>query len=141
LIPKGSTVIANHFTIFRDPAVYSPSPNLFIPERWLSSPSNTPPPEHFFGWGRRSCPGHQIARNSLFIAVARLVWAFEIEGVGEKPDPLMQTEGFSQGPVDFEVLCTVREGREKVVKSAWEGAEKDVDVLMKKVEEAQVVKG
>ncbi|KAI7239248.1 hypothetical protein KC330_g2067 [Hortaea werneckii] len=32
-----------------------------------------------FGFGRRICAGRHIARNGLFIKVARLLWAFNIE--------------------------------------------------------------
>ena len=31
-----------------------------------------------FGWGRRVCPGASVAKNSIFISVARLLWAFEV---------------------------------------------------------------
>ena len=31
-----------------------------------------------FGWGRRVCPGAPVAKNSVFISVARILWAFEI---------------------------------------------------------------
>lgn len=32
-----------------------------------------------FGWGRRICPGADLASNSLFVALAKLLWAFGIE--------------------------------------------------------------
>jgi hypothetical protein len=95
-----------------------------------------------FGWGRRACPGHQIARNSVFIAVARLSWAFDIHAIGELPDPLDQTDDrFSQGPNPFEVEFKVRSDHfADVIRSAWASAEKDVDVLLARVEEAQLNK-
>lgn len=138
-IPKGSTVIANHFSIFRDSAVYA-SPNEFLPERWLENPNL---PMAAFGWGRRACPGHQIARNSVFIVIARISWAFDILHIGDLPDPLNQSDDrFSQGPKPFEVQFKVRSERvADVIRSAWESAEKDVDVLLAHVARAQSGKG
>jgi cytochrome P450 len=49
-----------------------------------------------FGWGRRICYGAGLAENSLFIALAKLLWAFD---VGPKSssvyDILAYTEGFN----------------------------------------------
>jgi Cytochrome P450 len=40
--------------------------------------------DHFsFGAGRRICPGIHLSENSLFITLARILWAFKIEGVGD----------------------------------------------------------
>lgn len=92
-----------------------------------------------FGWGRRACPGHQIARNSVFIAIARLVWAFDLKPIGSPPDPLNQTDDrFSQGPKSFQVDFKVRnEHTAEVIRNAWANAEKDIDILMAGVEQAQ----
>lgn len=58
-----------------------------------------------------------------------------MHAVGERPDPLKQTDDrFSQGPVRFEVEFGVRSGREGVVRRAWEGAERDLGVLLGGVE-------
>jgi cytochrome P450 len=32
-----------------------------------------------FGWGRRVCPGQQVAEQSLFITIARILWGFNIK--------------------------------------------------------------
>lgn len=32
-----------------------------------------------FGFGKRACPGQYIAKDVLFITVARLLWAFDIK--------------------------------------------------------------
>ncbi|KAL2135470.1 hypothetical protein VTI74DRAFT_8329 [Chaetomium olivicolor] len=47
----------------------------------INSPTFTDPGlrDHFtFGAGRRNCPGLQFAHNSLFINIARIIWAFDI---------------------------------------------------------------
>jgi cytochrome P450 len=63
-------------------------PNEFRPERWLQHPDQ---PFPTFGIGRRSCPGKQMAQNSLFIAIARILWAYNIShcyGVNGKNVPI-----------------------------------------------------
>ncbi|KAI1881629.1 hypothetical protein JX265_000455 [Neoarthrinium moseri] len=122
-IPAGSLVIANHWGIGRDESVYGPNPDTFIPERWLCSEGDkesktlngikdmyTPG----FGFGRRVCTGQHIARNALFIAVARILWAFDVELAttesGEKVaiDPMANTEGFAVRPLPFNAVFRPR---------------------------------
>lgn len=70
-IPKGSTVIANAWALTRDESTF-PDPDNFDPERWINHPDHALS-SLGFGFGRRSCPGHWVARNSIFIVVARYV--------------------------------------------------------------------
>ncbi|KIO29623.1 hypothetical protein M407DRAFT_70289 [Tulasnella calospora MUT 4182] len=82
-IPKGTTIIANAWAISRDPAHFE-SPSSFKPERFLdeddSSSTPTVDPRHFvFGFGRRICPGMDLALHSLWMGVALTLWAFEIK--------------------------------------------------------------
>ncbi|KAK7753351.1 hypothetical protein SLS62_004641 [Diatrype stigma] len=89
-IPAGSVVIANHWAITREEAVFGPDVEAFLPERWLSVRTSGDKgdaatevlkdlPTVGFGYGRRICPGRHVARNSLWIAVAKLLWAFDFE--------------------------------------------------------------
>lgn len=74
-------------SIQRDPALY-PDPDSFNPNRWLSVeyPTYREPLTQYpncqnysvFGFGRRLCPGSNIAERSLNIIVARLGWACNI---------------------------------------------------------------
>ncbi|VBB79476.1 Putative Cytochrome P450 E-class, group I [Podospora comata] len=73
-IPANSVVIPNHWAITREEAVFGPDVEAFVPERWLGEEL----PIVGFGYGRRICPGRHVARNGLWIAVARLLWAFDI---------------------------------------------------------------
>ncbi|KIM46552.1 hypothetical protein M413DRAFT_24257 [Hebeloma cylindrosporum] len=89
-IPKGAVVIANIW----DPNVY-PDYDEFRPERFLDEEGNhvTPPNTHgqghvSFGFGRRVCLGMNVANNALFITMASLLWAVNIEparGTDGKP--------------------------------------------------------
>jgi cytochrome P450 len=73
-IPRGAIILPDIWTIHRDRAVYGDDAEQFRPERWPEDPKL---PNHSFGFGRRSCTGERIARNALFIAIARLLWAFD----------------------------------------------------------------
>ncbi|KAG7086431.1 hypothetical protein E1B28_002385 [Marasmius oreades] len=88
LIPKNSQVIGNVWTIHMDPKTYT-NPFAFNPERflqkdeekntWASGPNYKDRVHYVFGWGRRFCPGHDIAEASLFIVLSRILWAFNLK--------------------------------------------------------------
>ena len=85
-----------------------PDPEAFRPERFLEAKdSRIASFELPFGFGRRICPGMHLARNSIFINTARLLWAFDILPAlnehGEKviPDSMNFTNGFNSKPVSF----------------------------------------
>ncbi|KAI0795531.1 cytochrome P450 [Abortiporus biennis] len=121
-IPKGSTVFANFASIMHDPTTF-PSPDQFIPERFLpKSPLYNPQMDPFdlpFGFGRRICPGMHLARNSIFMNISRLLWAFDIKPALDSndceviPDSWNYTEGFNSRPVSFN--CRFAPRNDKVV--------------------------
>jgi hypothetical protein len=67
-IPKRATVIGNHWASHLDEDVYG-DPYVFRPDRWIENPDLATSP---FGFGRRVCIGQHIAKNSIFINIARL---------------------------------------------------------------------
>ncbi|QRW01674.1 cytochrome P450 family protein [Ceratobasidium sp. AG-Ba] len=85
-LPKDSTIICNIWAIHSNPERYE-DPEVFKPERFLEHKMSAAESiaqgdpfkrDHFaFGAGRRSCPGVQIAEQGIFIALSRLLWAFE----------------------------------------------------------------
>ncbi|THU92354.1 cytochrome P450 [Dendrothele bispora CBS 962.96] len=85
-IPKGATVIGNHWSICRDPDVF-PEPEEFRIDRWLDKDGQFFEEQHtlIFGFGRRVCPGQHVANRSLFIATALLLWAFRITQDPQNP--------------------------------------------------------
>ncbi|KAH9937759.1 cytochrome P450 [Epithele typhae] len=126
-IPKGATVFANLAGIMRDPALF-PAPDAFRPERFLES-SADPRLREFdlpFGFGRRVCVGVHLARASLFVAVSRVLWAFDVvpaPGARGLPDPWAFTDGFNSRPVSFPCGVVRRSARAaEVVEAEWEGA-------------------
>ncbi|CAK5274877.1 unnamed protein product [Mycena citricolor] len=85
LIPKGTIIITNIWQMMHDPAVY-PSPETFDPTRFLGENPQQDPRVASFGWGRRICPGRELAELSLFHTVVCVLATFSIERApGELP--------------------------------------------------------
>ncbi|GKU07111.1 unnamed protein product [Fusarium langsethiae] len=129
-IPAGSIVVGNHFAITREESVFGSDPDSFIPDRWVAkdetisekdgAAANTKLkdlPQTGFGFGRRVCTGRNIARNSLFIILARLLWAYDVEGAvtnkGEdlSLDDLECSEGFVTAPQHYNLKFKLRDAK------------------------------
>ncbi|CAL5868392.1 uncharacterized protein PFLUO_LOCUS2617 [Penicillium psychrofluorescens] len=151
-IPQGTTILSNSWAINLNP-IYYPNPHHFNPLRFLSvdpaklpylpplseediaeaSPQRSHPAKEghsSFGWGRRICPGAGLAQNSLFIALVRLLWAFEIRpaktlyGPERSYDTFAYTQGFNIRPFPFECEISVRsEAHRRVLRKELEDAE------------------
>lgn len=141
-IPAGTTVLGNSWAINLHQEYY-PDPHNFNPERFLdpkdssvdfkslkgrAHPSKTG--HSSFGWGRRICPGADLATNTLFVALSKLVWAFNIRGIeGRVYDTLDYTDGFNIRPRKFECLIQARnEAHLNVLRQENEKAE---DIMAK----------
>ena len=108
-IPRGSTVIGNHWSIMQDEKLFD-VPREFRPERWLQDQNLPWCP---FGFGRRICVGQDLAMDSLFIAVVRLMWAFEFipiskDGGSPNLDDMESMGTFSVHPQPFELEIVPR---------------------------------
>lgn len=141
LIPKNAGVMNNVWAINMDPKRH-PEPRRFDPDRYTSDTQSLADSaanpdaskrDHFtFGAGRRICPGIHVAERSLFLGIARMLWAFEFEpqlDAGERPvlpDPDRLTQGFVCLREEFVVKITPRskERGDKVVKE-WRDAERE----------------
>ncbi|KIW80422.1 hypothetical protein Z517_07037 [Fonsecaea pedrosoi CBS 271.37] len=148
-IPAGATVIGNHWSIHLDEDVYR-DPHAFNPDRWIEDPALPLAP---FGFGRRVCTGQHLARNSLFINMVRILWAFDVvhahESVPEidphtgrtvlvrrrcEVDPLAFTQGLNSKPLPFRAEFKVRSPeRARIVQDQWDKAEKRLDVLLERI--------
>lgn len=122
-IPTGTTILGNSWAINLNEEYY-PDPHHFDPTRFLddmlaekaksSSPTlGKPHPakagHSSFGWGRRICPGADLAMNSLYIALAKILWAYDILPItGATYDIFAYTEGFNIRPRKFECEICVR---------------------------------
>ncbi|KIY47566.1 cytochrome P450 [Fistulina hepatica ATCC 64428] len=88
LIPKGSVVIPNVWSVMHDPDLY-PDPELFLPERFLEDGGGTnPDPRNFaFGFGRRTCPGQVFAETTMLLVMASILSRFRIHAAVSSQGP------------------------------------------------------
>lgn len=103
LIPKDASVYANAAEIMKDPAVF-PDGEKFIPERFLETNDSRLLNYRFgcFGFGRRMCPGMHVALQSLYIVIARLIWAYDILPVTINGKPYIpDADDFTYGLVSY----------------------------------------
>ncbi|KAF5368851.1 hypothetical protein D9758_002854 [Tetrapyrgos nigripes] len=120
LIPKGTIVITNVWSLNLDPEIYGPDADQFRPERHLDENGCLKDPKddgHFtFGFGQRVCVGRHVASNFLFITCAMILWAMRIDpakdvkGDSILPDPnmLKASNGVILRPTRFEFTAKVR---------------------------------
>ncbi|KAA8626752.1 CypX Cytochrome P450 [Pyrenophora tritici-repentis] len=138
-IPNGTTILGNSWAINLNEEYY-PNAHHFDPTRFLDDAlaqrSKAPTPltgkphpsksgHSSFGWGRRICPGANLAENSLYIALAKTLWAFDIQPrKGVDYDTFAYTEGFNIRPQKFVCDIKVRsEAHRRVLLSELEDAE------------------
>ncbi|KAE8167626.1 cytochrome P450 [Aspergillus tamarii] len=108
-IPKGWMILPNHWALSMDNEVFH-NPDEFKPERWLEDPSL---PLCAFGFGRRECPGRNLARHSLMIAISRLVWSYNFSHAYENGrrveiDPSQMASATLSSPAPFKARISVR---------------------------------
>jgi cytochrome P450 len=71
--------------MLNDPETY-PSPATFDPTRHLGKTTQRDPRSICWGFGRRVCPGRELAEVTLFLCVATTLAAFDIlRGPGPLP--------------------------------------------------------
>lgn len=111
-IPKGAILVPSTWWFTRDPAVYH-DPERFSPERYLA-PFEEPDPAGFvFGFGRRICPGRRLADSTVFLAVAKVLAAFDIskgrDAQGREVEPEIGIgSGAVASPLPFSVVVAPR---------------------------------
>ncbi|PWN39822.1 cytochrome P450 [Ceraceosorus guamensis] len=124
-IPKDAMIIDNIYAMSHDPKRFA-NPEVYDPERFhLSHPGtaaeyagkrNVKERDHFaYGHGRRICAGIHMAEKSLYMAITRILWAFDIaraDGADEiRADPHDEryTDGFVSFPNHFGAKFTIRD--------------------------------
>ena len=88
VIPSGSRVISNFYSIHRNPDVYT-KPDDFSPDRWVNATDRMMKAYMPFAQGKRNCQGQALAYTEMEIIVARVLERFEFsiheEGVTACP--------------------------------------------------------
>lgn len=129
-LEAGTNIHANQWAIHRDPSLY-PNGEDFIPDRWLDPKYPTykeplsvyPNIQNFssFGFGRRICPGQNIAERSLHILTARIAWACDIRpSPGVKYGDYDYCHGFNVQPNKFPFELKPRKGRDQIVEEEYQ---------------------
>ncbi|EJT98943.1 cytochrome P450 [Dacryopinax primogenitus] len=128
-LPEGSLLMANVWAMSRDERDY-PSAETFMPERYLPSTASTPIAWNAsrgsaiplgavgFGFGRRSCPGKQLAEATLFAAVVTMLWTLKFK-LAEGEKVVWLEESTVNQPNEFRIRATERfKGAEKILRSS-----------------------
>ena len=141
-IPKGSTVIMNVWGMHMDPVRY-PSPDTFNPENYrgmdllaadYAVSNRSDKRDHYsYGAGRRICSGIHLAERGMWLAMAKLLWAFNFVEIEGKPVDVSAETGYTKGllhcPVDFECDVQVRSAKKKdTIMREFEIAQKEIFV-------------
>lgn len=123
-----------------------PLPDTFDPDHYkgqttlapeLAAAADYESRDHYgYGSGRRICPGIHLAERNLFLAIAKLIWAFSIEPVlDEKGQPVEYdfspetgySEGFLVCAKNFPCVIKPRsEARRATIMKEFEVAQRDV---------------
>ncbi|KAF8200339.1 cytochrome P450 [Pholiota molesta] len=101
-LPEGNSINVPPYVIHRDPRYFSPHPNSFLPERWLSSTiandtlENTITRDAFipFSSGPQNCVGRPLALMEMRYALSSLVRNFHMEFDTSACDPKTWEEQF-----------------------------------------------
>lgn len=139
LLPRGSDVFINAYGMHHDEGRF-PDPDVFDPDHYAGYAALAPElaageaekRDHYgYGAGRRICPGIHLAERSLFLGMAKLVWAFDIgpgrDGSGERIEPDVGPDAYSSGFLvcaeDFPCEITLRsEARKETILKEFEMA-------------------
>jgi len=110
--PAGSNVIFNIWSYLHDERVYH-KPMEFIPERFIGANPETDPRHACFGFGRRICPGQQLAEASVWLTCALSLATLKISKAldenGLKITPKFETVGGSiTHPAPFKCAISPR---------------------------------
>ncbi|KAJ7864575.1 cytochrome P450 [Mycena olivaceomarginata] len=109
-IPAGTMVVPNSYECARDESIF-PEPEEFRPERFTDGVklfTNIVEPRDFaFGYGRRVCPGRQIADSTVWITIVTMLYVFDIrkatgpDGHPIEPDLVLVNSAITSFPKPF----------------------------------------
>jgi len=111
----------------------------FKPERFLGVDGRHPEPDPHtlsFGFGRRICPGRELADSSIFLSIAQSLAVFNVTRIvenGKEVDPVMRFQlGIISHPAPYETSVKPRSpGHEALIRSVktehpWEKSDADI---------------
>ncbi|XP_067686406.1 steroid 17-alpha-hydroxylase/17,20 lyase-like isoform X2 [Haliotis asinina] len=105
-IPKGTTVIINHYALHQDPEQWS-EPHIFNPDRFLDQNGKmAAKPDSWlpFSAGRRVCLGESVAKPELHLLLAGIMRHFKVSlPPGAKVNTEPRGGSFFTLPQDYEI--------------------------------------
>ncbi|KAF5346780.1 hypothetical protein D9756_010416 [Leucocoprinus leucothites] len=121
-IPKETVVFANAYAMLHDEETF-PKPEHFNPERFMNDDGTLrtdildPETVATFGFGRRVCPGAQVALSTLYLIMASVLSLFDItpemdsDGKPIPVSPEFAGKSIISQPVPFRCRITPRKGK------------------------------
>lgn len=106
-----------------DPNVYH-DPMVFKPERFLATNGHEPEPDpgmYVFGFGRRICPGRNLAENTIYLSVAQSLAVFNVTKpidpkTGKEVEPAIKFEpGVISHPAPFKCVIKPRSSQHEAL--------------------------
>ena len=111
LIPKGALLVANFWSVFKDPTVWQ-DPDQFKPERFLNEDGKAVKPDELipFSIGRRYCFGEHLAKMELFIFFSYLMHQFTIKKPDNSPPLTLKGKvGLIHSALPFQICAIKRD--------------------------------
>ncbi|KAK0200113.1 cytochrome P450 [Desarmillaria ectypa] len=123
LIPKGSLVFGNIWSILRDESIY-PNPDAFEPERFLKpvdpvTEKRRDVRNYVFGFGRRTCPGAHLVESSAWLLIASMLATLDmrksVDDAGNVIEPVVEFDNsVFRTPNPYK--CTIKPRSEQAVR-------------------------
>ncbi|KAH0578687.1 hypothetical protein H2248_003815 [Termitomyces sp. 'cryptogamus'] len=125
LIPKGTMVIANIWSMTHDESRY-PDPDLFKPERFFDENGdlNTDNVIIAFGFGRRICPGRHMASSTVWLLISSILATFTIRKARDEHGNEIDVDGsYTSGLISHKIPhpCSITPRSEEVQKLIIKG--------------------
>ncbi|KAK4177156.1 putative cytochrome P450 E-class, group I [Triangularia setosa] len=135
-IPNGAGVVYNAWAVHMDPNRH-PNPRVFDPDRYINDfasstesaqQADATKRDHYsFGVGRRICEGMHVVDRSMFLVIARLMWAFKFEKAVDEttgkeitPEQDDLVGGFLMQPRPFKLKISPRSAKKaETVREKW----------------------
>ncbi|XP_010446677.1 PREDICTED: cytochrome P450 81D11-like [Camelina sativa] len=112
-MPRGTLLLTNVWAMHRDPDLWE-EPERFKPERFeKEGEAQKLIP---FGMGRRACPGAELGKRLVTLALGSLIQCFEWERVGEELLDMTEAEGITMPKATpLRAMCKTRVVVSKVI--------------------------
>ncbi|XP_010437239.1 PREDICTED: cytochrome P450 81D11-like [Camelina sativa] len=112
-MPRDTILLTNAWAMHRDPGLWE-EPERFKPERFeKEGEAQKLIP---FGMGRRACPGAELGKRLVTLALGSLIQCFEWERVGEELLDMTEAEGITMPKaIPLRAMCKTRVAVSKMI--------------------------